>query len=113
MFLDVQIFLPHFLLLALYKVCDKDVIDLQERWEHNFCLIYPLLRKLDTASDDAESITGERKCTWLGRFGLRSCLRVGLGRFPSVCRPVERGSSSQLKCFRLLPWVRRDGGGDG
>ena len=74
-----------------------------------FFLIYPLLRKLDTASDDAESITGKGKCTWLC---LRASLRVGLGRFPSVCRPVERGSCSQLKCFRLLPWVRR-GGGDG
>ena len=99
-------FIILYLIWTFYTVLEKD---LHEWWEHNFFLIYPLLRKLDTASDDAESITGKGKCTWLG---LRASLRVGLGRFPSVCRPVERGSCSQLKCFRLLPWVRR-GGGDG
>ena len=99
-------FIILYLIWTFHTVLEKD---LQEWWEHNFFLIYPLLRKLDTASDDAESITGKGKCTWLC---LRASLRVGLGRFPSVCRPVERGSCSQLKCFRLLPWVRR-GGGDG
>ena len=68
-----------------------------------FRLMYPLCL-LDTAGDDAERMTGRGKCTWLG-------LRVGLGRLPSVCGLVERGSLHGVRSCCVSSLGRAGGGG--
>ena len=94
-----------FLFTSFYFILYPPFLTLNENDTKNartyFCLMYPL-RPVDTAGDDAESMTGKGKCTWLG-------FRVGLGRLPSVCGMVERGSSSQL-CY--LPWEGQRRGND-